>query len=152
MKKRFLFFILVFLSFQLFAADVKYDAGTVVYVTVKSAKVGNAVVEYGDALVVENMSGKKLTVHLKDDESISGTIAVGSVTKKKISKKTDGSKIRTSSDELSLAGKGFSETAENAFKAENPDLDFSLIDKIEKITVSETDLDSFIKEGELCAE
>lgn len=142
----------LFAASFLFAAEVNYEPGQIVYVSVKSAKLGKTVVEYGDVLVVDEMAGKKVLVHLKDDETVFGLIPVGSVTKKRIVKGANGANTRTSSDELSLAGKGFSETAENAFKAENPELDFDLVDEIEKIEVSEEALDEFMQEGGLCAE
>ena len=53
------------------------------------------------------------------------------------------------SDELALAGKGFSEEAENAYRASDSNLNFAEIDRIEKITVSSEELASFKKEGGL---
>lgn len=152
MKKYFAVLIALFTISFAFAAETIYEPGQIVYVSVKSAKLGKAVVEYGDVLVVDEMAGKKVLAHLKDDENVYGFISIGSVTKKKIIKNAGGSNIRTSSDELSLAGKGFSENAENAFKSENPELNFELVDEIEKIEVSQEDLDDFIQEGDLCAE
>lgn len=149
MKKRVLFFIICLLSANLFAASLNYKTGSTVYVSVKSAKLGKNTVVYGDALVVDGVKGKKIKVHLADNSDVCGFIAAGSVTKKKI---VEGSSTRTSSDELSLAGKGFSENTENAFKAKNPDLDFEQVDEIEEISVSDADLEKFIKDGELCAE
>ena len=50
---------------------------------------------------------------------------------------------------LALAGKGFSEAAENAFKSSNKNLDYAEVDKVEKITVSQSDESAFVKEGGL---
>lgn len=133
-----------------FAEEEYYKQGQTLYVSVKSAKLGKNVVEYGDVLIVDEMAGKKVLVHLKDKETIYGLIPVTSITKKKIIKNNSGSKVRATTDELSLAGKGFSETSENIFESENPEMNFNLVDAIEKIGVSQNDLDNFILEGGLC--
>lgn len=152
LKKSLLFLIGMLMFFQIFAADSSYKKGSVVYVAVKKAKVDSYEVFYGDALVVEGTSGKKIQVHLKENESVCGLIAESCVSKKKIVKSKDGSTVRASSDELALAGKGFSETAENLFKKENPDIDFSVIDSMELYEISDEDLSAFIEEGHLCKE
>ncbi len=54
-----------------------------------------------------------------------------------------------SKDEVSLAGKGFNPQVENSFKNKNPQLNFSLVDRIEEYTVSEENLRMFIKDGGL---
>ena len=51
--------------------------------------------------------------------------------------------------ELALAGKGFSADTEKAFKNSGNNLNYDLIDETEKITVSEEELNQFIKEGNL---
>ena len=52
-----------------------------------------------------------------------------------------------SSDELALAGKGFNQQVENTFRAQNPNLDFSWIDRMEKIVVSQSEMETFLREG-----
>lgn len=51
------------------------------------------------------------------------------------------------SDELSLAGKGFNEEVENAYKARNPNVDFTWIDQMEAVTVSQSEMLRFLQEG-----
>lgn len=150
MKKLGIFIIVCLMAIQVFAAEA-YKVGTTVYVSVKKAKVDKTEVEYGDALIVDEVTDKKILVHLAADETVSGWISVGSVTKKKIIKSKDGA-VRASTEEISLAGKGFSETAENVFKSENPEIDFSVVDKMEQIEVSEEEISKFLEEGYLCAE
>ena len=53
------------------------------------------------------------------------------------------------SDELALAGKGFNKQVEGEFKAKNPHLDYSLIDSMEQVVVSQAQIEQFIQEGEL---
>ena len=55
----------------------------------------------------------------------------------------------TSSDELALAGKGFSKQVENEFKEKNPNVNYAWIDRMEKFVVSETQIKRFLKEGKL---
>ena len=57
--------------------------------------------------------------------------------------------MNASSNELALAGKGFSEEAEKAFKSSNGNLNYAEVDKIEEITVSDSELSAFISEGHL---
>jgi uncharacterized protein YgiM (DUF1202 family) len=55
----------------------------------------------------------------------------------------------TSSDEVALAGKGFTPEVENSYRAKHPEMDFAQVDKIESITVPPAKLQAFIKEGDL---
>ncbi len=53
------------------------------------------------------------------------------------------------SEEISLAGKGFSEEVENAYKSRNPNVDFTWIDRMEAITVSQNEMLRFLQEGQV---
>lgn len=150
MKKLVILMLTAFASISLFAADVSYAPGQVLYVSVKTVKSGKIVFAYGDKLIVDECNGKKVLVHKADNKSENGWIAVTSLTKKKIISNSKGSHVSASSEELALAGKGFSETAESLYKADNPNLDFNVINQIEKISVDENELNNFIKEGHLC--
>jgi uncharacterized protein YgiM (DUF1202 family) len=55
----------------------------------------------------------------------------------------------TSSDEVALAGKGFTPEVENSYRAKHPEMSFAQVDKIESITVPPAKLQTFIKEGDL---
>ena len=63
--------------------------------------------------------------------------------------KSKGGMASTSSEEMILAGKGFSEEAEKAFKSSDSSLNYDAVDEVEKIAVSEKELSSFISEGHL---
>jgi uncharacterized protein YgiM (DUF1202 family) len=159
MKRKILFCLCaLFLSASVAFAASTFKKGDKVYVTVKSASLKSgtgafsgttASVEYGDMMIVLQVSSKKVQVQLSSNMSKSGWIAAGSLTKKKIVKKTNGSSVRASTDELALAGKGFSEAAESAFKSSNKNLNYAEVDEVEKITVSQSDQSSFVKEGGL---
>lgn len=56
---------------------------------------------------------------------------------------------QTSSDEVALAGKGFTPEVESGYRAKHPEMDFAQVDKIETLKVDSAALQAFIKEGDL---
>ncbi len=155
MKKKFLIVLMAFITIAAFAASFK--KGSKAYVSVKSAQLKTGTeasaknagkLSYGDCVVILESGEKYSRVSLDGNGSVSGWVSNGSLTKKKIIA-SGNSSVRASTDELALAGKGFTEEAENAYKASNPRLDFSLVDKIETITVSQNELEDFKEEGNL---
>lgn len=52
-----------------------------------------------------------------------------------------------SGDELALAGKGFSRQVEDAFRAENRDIDFTWVDRMEAWRVPPREVQGFLAEG-----
>lgn len=149
MKKRIvLLFLTLFVFVSVFAET--YSHGDVLYVSVKSVKSGKQVFAYGDKVVVDETSGKKVMIHLADNAKVSGWVSVSNLTKKKIVKTKNGSYVNASSDEIALAGKGISETAEQLFKNDNPDISFDSVDKMEKLEISDDELSKFVEEGHLC--
>ena len=56
---------------------------------------------------------------------------------------------QTSSDEVALAGKGFTPEVENSYRAKHPEMNFAQVDRIESFRVSPAKLQAFIKEGDL---
>jgi hypothetical protein len=55
----------------------------------------------------------------------------------------------TSSDEVALAGKGFTPEVENSYRAKHPEMDFAQVDRVESFKVPPAKLQAFIQEGEL---
>lgn len=53
------------------------------------------------------------------------------------------------SEEVSLAGKGFNPQVESAYKGKHPNLDFRTVDIIEGFKVPPAELEKFLKEGGL---
>src|SRR5574344_1591330 len=159
MHKKILFCLAVFaLCMTSLSASVPCKKGQKAYVSVKSASLkagtgafakNTAVVGYGDAVIILSCNSKKAEVQLASDPAKKGWIANGSLTRKKIVKSSGGSSVRASTDELALAGKGFSEAAENAFRSSNKNADYDDVNKLEKITVSESEGASFAAEGSL---
>ena len=56
---------------------------------------------------------------------------------------------QSSSDEVALAGKGFTPEVENGYRSKHPEMDFAQVDKIETFKVDSATLQAFIKEGDL---
>jgi len=57
--------------------------------------------------------------------------------------------VSASRDELALAGKGFNKEVEAEFRDRNRNLDFTWIDRMEKITVPPEEISRFVEEGGL---
>lgn len=158
MKKLFsIVFLCVLFSGAVFCEQFKPKSK--VYVSVKStylksgteffsSKVCQA--SYGDCLIVLESNDKFSKVFFNDNLSLAGWISNGSITKRKIYKNSYSS--AATQDELALAGKGFSKNAEDAFKSYKKNLNYNLIDEMEKISVSDSELTDFIKQGHLSEE
>lgn len=156
MRKVFCVFCVFFASVCMICAAA-HKAGAKVFVCVKAAELKDGedffsktvgTVAYGDNLTVIEGNQKKTKVKLISNPEISGWIPNGSITSKKVSK-SKGGMASTSSNEMVLAGKGFSEEAEKAFKSSNKELNYDAVDEVEKIAVTEEELSSFITEGHL---
>ncbi len=80
-----------------------------------------------------------------------GWVNESALTKKKIVLSSGAQDVsRTASgEELALAGKGFNSQVEADFKAKNQNIDFTWIDRMEKIVVTDQEVAGFLKEGGL---
>ncbi len=107
----------------------------------------SAVVAYGTQLVLIDESGDWYYVRTEIDGK-QGWIPSGMVTKRKI---VVGHMASANADEISLAGKGFSQEVEDLYKEQGL-VDFSQIDQIERVMVSEQDMYDFLLEGNLVLE
>jgi len=104
-------------------------------------------VNYGDRIPVLEQQGDWSKVTAPDGKS--GWIHSSALTKKKIAMKAGGQNAQTSAsgDELALAGKGFNSDVEADFKAKNRNVDFTWVDKMEKIKVTPESMQQFFKDG-----
>ncbi len=55
----------------------------------------------------------------------------------------------TKSDEVALAGKGFTPEVESAYSQKHPEMQFAQVDRVEATRVDDAQLQAFIKEGGL---
>ena len=108
---------------------------------------------YGDRIYVIEEKGSWLRVGLSAGAA-EGWIHESALTPKKIVLQAGAKDIETaaSSDELALAGKGFNQQVESEFRAKNPNLDFTWIDKMEAFVVAENEMKQFLKKGGLSPE
>jgi hypothetical protein len=62
---------------------------------------------------------------------------------------TGGPVRETKSDEVALAGKGFTPEVEAGYRQKNPGLNYASVDQVERFQVNPTQLAAFIREGGL---
>jgi uncharacterized protein YgiM (DUF1202 family) len=104
-------------------------------------------VSYGERLQVLEQQGDWSKVTTPGGQT--GWVHSSALTKKKIVMKAGDQNAQTgaSGDELALAGKGFNSDVEADFKAKNRNVDFTWVDKMEKIKVAPEAMQRFLKEG-----
>jgi len=148
---------IIFISlFLILLAAVAYAAETARVIVKESAirsdcKFYSSVkarVKYNDTVEVLSKQGDWFRVKFRNTK--------GCIHKSAIEQKTFklsgllGSKPQgATSDEVSLAGKGFNPQVENSYKNKHPELDFRAVDRVGGYTVSEGEIQSFIKNGGL---
>lgn len=117
----------------------------------KPSFLGKAVVtaSYGDALTV--VQENRDWVLVRDGQGRSGWVHTSALTEKRVVLRAGTTPAQTTADtrEVALAGKGFNESVEKQFKAENAALDFTWIDRMETFQVGEEAKAAFLREGGL---
>lgn len=105
-------------------------------------------VKYADTLDVTKKQGDWANVLLNNK---SGWIHSSALSEKKIVLKSSSYQASTaaSSDEIMLAGKGFSAEVEADYRSKNTSLDYGRLDEMEKYKISEKAEAAFIREGKL---
>jgi hypothetical protein len=101
---------------------------------------------YGDPVSVLRENGKWVQIKSVEPPEISGWVAAASLTTKRII--ASAGKTSASANEIALAGKGFNQEVENAYKQSGA-LDYSAIDAMEAIQIPNGQLLSFLREGHL---
>jgi hypothetical protein len=149
MKKLFVLFVLTLLVSGALFAQIK--KGGTAWVAAKSAELksstwffasakGNLIL--GTEVTVLQLNGNWAEVRSVTNSSLSGWTTASNLSARKIIASGTGA----SASEVALAGKGFSQEVENAYKAEGT-LNYADVDKTEAITVSKDDLYKFVTEG-----
>jgi len=106
--------------------------------------------DYAAKVIVLEEKGDWLKVK-PDGGTTTGWIHKSALTKKRLklsAGKTDISNTVTT-DEQALAGKGFNSDVEAQFKKENKEIDFTWVDKMEKIKIPPEELKKFLEEGDI---
>jgi len=104
-------------------------------------------VSYGEQVMVEGEKAGWSQVRLLNGKM--GWIHDSALTEEKLVVQAGKGNVGTgaSSDELALAGKGFNSDIEAEFKKRNQDIDFTWIDRMEKIVVTPEETIVFFREG-----
>jgi uncharacterized protein YgiM (DUF1202 family) len=110
-------------------------------------------VAYGDVVTVIRQQDPWFFVSTKTGQS-SGWIHSSALTEKEIVLRAGDANVQktASQREIALAGKGFNPEVEKEFKTRNPNLNYELIDRMERIVVSDEEIRQFMKEGKLSPE
>jgi uncharacterized protein YgiM (DUF1202 family) len=139
------------------AALHSQSGGRIMYVATKNVELKSSTgffadtvitLQYGDQVTVVQENGRWMEVKPAKRPSVNGWILTNSLTSKRI---ISGAGTSASANELALAGKGFSEEVEQAYKnrggaaAEN----YAEIDAMETLIVPLQDLYDFLLEGHL---
>ncbi|MDR0877560.1 MAG: SH3 domain-containing protein [Treponema sp.] len=149
--------LLLFVCFLLLAGTVSAQVkkGGTLYASAKSVALKSSTgffaktqgtLSYGEQVTVLQVNGKWVQVQSITGARASGWTASSNLTSKRITSVSSAGSA--SASEIALAGKGFSEEVENAYKAEG-NLNYADVDKTEALSVSEDDLYSFLIEGHL---
>ena len=108
--------------------------------------------DYTTRVTVLEEKGAWLRVR-QEEGNTEGWMHTATLTKKKL-KLVSGDKDATtavSSEEQALAGKGFNSDVEAKFKEQNKEVDFTWVDKMEKITIPTPKIVKFLEAGEVKA-
>jgi uncharacterized protein YgiM (DUF1202 family) len=144
------------LGLLLITAPLLAAAPTTMSVQVKTGQVratpsflGQVVapLNYGDRLQVLETQGEWSKVTTPAGQT--GWVHSSALTKKKIAMTAGSQNAQTgaSGDELALAGKGFNSDVEADFKAKNRNVDFTWVDRMEKVKISPESKQQFLKDG-----
>ncbi len=106
-------------------------------------------VSYGDRVTVIQEQGE--WVLGRKGSGPQGWIHISALTDDDIELSAGGGNVETaaSGDELALAGKGFNSDVEAEFKTRNSDIDFTWVDRMEKIIISPEQMEGFLKVGQV---
>jgi hypothetical protein len=109
-----------------------------------------ATATYGDRVILRGERGVWKSVVLQSKRS-TGWMHESALTKEEIVLRAGTSDVRAgaSSDEIAIAGKGFSTEVEEEFRRKNRNVDFTWVDRMVRVTFSEEELLRFLREGEL---
>lgn len=146
--------LVIFTGLTVFALEQKLMSIQVKKGTVRAQPsfLGKVVAQlnYGDRVAVQTEKGPWYFID-SPGANPDGWMHSSALSTKKIVLKAGASDVEqaASSDELTLAGKGFNQQVEKDFKSKNPNVDFARINQMEKMVVSQKQIQVFIEEGKL---
>lgn len=104
---------------------------------------------YGE--LVEVLTERPPWFHITDATGSSGWMHASALTSKRVVLRDRGEATRTSatSEEISLAGKGFNEQVEAEFQKRNPGVDYTWVDRMEQISIPTPEMEQFLRDGDV---
>ncbi len=108
-----------------------------------------ASVKYGDKLKLLDQQKDWCHVKFRNQK---GWVHNSGLTSTKVSLGTilvGGASASTTHDEVALAGKGFTPEIERGYEKSHPEMNYALVDRIERYTVDDNTLYKFIRNGGL---
>jgi len=108
-------------------------------------------ISYGEKVSVISTGKTWLKVKKVTAPAIVGWVHASALSTVKVTLKSGGKTAqgKASTKEVALAGKGFNENVEEDYAVNHPDLDFSGVDRMEKISPTMEDVEKFIMDGNL---
>jgi hypothetical protein len=108
-----------------------------------------AALKAGDSL--EKLASQNGWYQVKTSAGIVGWIHSSAVEVKKFNLLAMDKSMKTqaSASEVALAGKGFNKQVEDNYKSKHGEANFAAVDKMLKISIQPSDVESFIKNGKL---
>ena len=100
---------------------------------------------FGDKVTILQINGKNAEVRSASNPSLTGWTATANLSVKQV---VSGNTNTASAREVALAGKGFNQEVENAYKSKGK-TNYADVDRVEKNTVNEADLKKFLEDGRL---
>jgi len=152
MKKSLFVFCLIIFAAGFAAAQV--SKGGTLFVSVKTLTLksgtgyfadNKGTLNYGDRVTVLSVNGKFAEVRSAATPSLTGWTATSNLSAKQI---VSSNANTTSAKEVALAGKGFNQEVENAYKTKGK-ANYADVDKVETQSIKETDLKKFLEDGRL---
>jgi len=100
---------------------------------------------------VEKISVQNDWLQVKTSDGLTGWLHSSAVQSGKVSLIASDQSLKTgaSTTEVALAAKGFNKQVEDAYRAQRKDLDYTWVDKMLRIKISEAELEQFLKQGRL---
>jgi hypothetical protein len=152
MKRSLLMFCLVLFVTGFASAQAK--KGGTMYVSVKTAALKastgafaatTGTLTYGEKVTIVQINGNNAEVKSAATPSMTGWIPMANLSAKQV---VTGTSSTASAKEISLAGKGFNQEVENAYKSKGQ-VNYADVDKVETQSVKDAVLKKFIEDGRL---
>ena len=154
--KKIVFFLFLVLLITGFAA-AQASAGGTMYVAINTIDLksgtglfANTVgqLKQGDRVTVIQVSGRFLEIQSAANSSIKGWVPTADLSARQV---VAGTSSTATAREVAMAGKGFNQEVETSYRSTNAELNYEDVDRVEAITVNQTDLERFLREGRLAS-